>query len=108
FGEFGILPQHTPLFALLGVGKLTLVTGAEKRYFVLANGFVEVSQDQVTILAESCENAKDLDLERARKALAESEQELLKFDDSEKAEYKEHWERVRRARARLEVAELVD
>src|SRR5262245_44506005 len=73
-GEFGILPQHTPLFSLLSVGKLTVVSGSQKRYFVLNGGFVEVSNDQVTVLTETCERAEDIDLNRARKALEDSEQ----------------------------------
>ena len=41
-GELGILPGHTPLVALLGVGRVTWTDGGKKTAVAVRGGFVEV------------------------------------------------------------------
>src|SRR3977135_2847192 len=64
-GYFGVLPGHTPLLALLGVGELWYRQGQEKHYLSIAFGFAEVQPEQVTILAQIAEKADEIDLARA-------------------------------------------
>ncbi len=68
-GEFGVLPGHTPFLTALKVGTIryTDANGGEKCVFV-SGGFAEALPDKVTILAESAERRRDIDLERARTA----------------------------------------
>ena len=106
-GEVGILPQHTPLFTLLGIGKLTLISGNARHYFVISGGFAEVSRDRILILTEFCEKAEDINAKRAKADLEESEKALLHLTEVFGPEYKAHSERVRRAQSRVEVADLV-
>ena len=51
-GYFGVLPGHTPLLALLGMGQLWYRQGQDRHYLALAFGFAEVQPDRVTILAQ--------------------------------------------------------
>lgn len=51
-GELGILPQHAPLTSQLADGILTYRLGAEKIQIHLTGGFVEVSSDTVSVLAD--------------------------------------------------------
>jgi F-type H+-transporting ATPase subunit epsilon len=106
-GEFGILPQHTPFLTLLGVGTLTYVKDRKKTRFVIQGGFAEVSRDHMIILTEACMRAEEIDLDRARKTLAETEKILLEMDASS-PEYPETRERARRAAAEVAVAESAD
>ena len=50
-GEIGILPGHTPLLTILGIGKVTCTDGARRTMVAVRDGFAEVAGDQVRILA---------------------------------------------------------
>jgi F-type H+-transporting ATPase subunit epsilon len=69
-GEFGVLAGHTPFLTNLktGVIRYTDAKGTE-RYVFVNGGFAEALPDKVTILAESAERRRDIDLERAKAAL---------------------------------------
>jgi len=68
-GYLGILKNHAPLITALIPGKLT-VTDADDRVaeYALSGGFLEVSHNVVTILADAIEPVDTIDLERAREA----------------------------------------
>lgn len=51
-GELGILPHHTPLISILKKGKLRIKQDGQEKEFDVANGFIEVLPDRVTILTE--------------------------------------------------------
>ncbi|MEM7232152.1 MAG: ATP synthase F1 subunit epsilon [Planctomycetota bacterium] len=61
-GELGILPRHAPLVGSLGVGELRVESesGEKSRYFV-DGGFLQVSGQNVTVLAARATNASELD-----------------------------------------------
>lgn len=77
-GYFGVLPGHTPLLALLGMGELWYRQGEEKHYLALAFGFAEVQPDRVTILAQIAEKADEIDTGRAEAAKKRAEERLGK------------------------------
>lgn len=76
-GEFGALKGHTTFLTSLKLGTLRYkdAKGVERVLFI-NGGFAEVLPDKVTILAESAERRKDIDVERARKAKERAEQRL--------------------------------
>ena len=76
-GEFGILSGHTPFLTTLktGVIKYTDENDLERFVFV-SGGFAEALPDKVTVLAESAERRKNIDLDRAQKALERAEKRL--------------------------------
>jgi F-type H+-transporting ATPase subunit epsilon len=51
-GEIGILPGHTPLLALLGIGQIRYRAGNTISRLVISWGFAEVLPDRVIVLAE--------------------------------------------------------
>jgi F-type H+-transporting ATPase subunit epsilon len=75
-GYFGVLPGHTPLLALLGVGELWYRKGTETHYLSIASGFAEVQPDHVTVLAQIAEHAHEIDVARAEAAKQRAEQRL--------------------------------
>jgi F-type H+-transporting ATPase subunit epsilon len=77
-GYFGVLPGHTPLLALLGMGQLWYRQGQEKHYLSVAFGFAEVQPDRVTILAQIAERADEIDVSRAEAARKRAEERLAK------------------------------
>jgi F-type H+-transporting ATPase subunit epsilon len=84
-GEFGVLSGHTPFLTTLKVGAVRYVDAkGSERYVFVSGGFAEALPDRVTILAESAERRRDIDLERAKAALTRAEKRLQ--DDRVKSE----------------------
>jgi F-type H+-transporting ATPase subunit epsilon len=81
-GYLGILPGHAPLMTELGIGELGYhdPSGKETAHVAIVRGFAEVLGDRVTILAETAERADEIDLQRAKDALARAEKRLAAND----------------------------
>ena len=75
----GILPGHAPLMGLLGIGTLTYITASDgkKQYLSVHQGFLEVLEDHVRVLADCAECAEEIDVQRARAALQRAQEEGL-------------------------------
>ncbi|HEU0298133.1 MAG TPA: F0F1 ATP synthase subunit epsilon [Longimicrobium sp.] len=56
-GSLGILRGHAPLMALLGEGSLRITTGGKELRFQVAGGFLQVAENEVTVLSERAEAA---------------------------------------------------
>lgn len=84
-GYMGILPGHAPLLSELGMGTLSYRKGSDVQYFAVLGGFVEVLPGRVIILADACERAGEIDVERARSALERAKAEFAKAGSSENA-----------------------
>ena len=67
-GDVGILPNHVPYVAALGIGGLTVIQNGERRVAAVSGGFVDVSPEQTVVLARTCEWADEIDVARARAA----------------------------------------
>jgi len=77
-GELGVLPGHTPLLTALGTGPLAYTQAGVEHRLAVQGGFAEVLPDRVTVLAQVAELPAEIDLEAARKQLAEAEAALPK------------------------------
>ncbi|MCJ7577390.1 MAG: F0F1 ATP synthase subunit epsilon [candidate division Zixibacteria bacterium] len=76
-GYLGVLTNHAPLITGLVPGKLTVKDENNQEVnLAISGGFMEVFKNQVTILADSIEFVKDIDIERAKKALERARQRL--------------------------------
>ncbi|MCG6194116.1 ATP synthase F1 subunit epsilon [Leptospira sp. FAT2] len=72
-GFFGILPNHAPLVAVLGIGVLEIRKGDKIKVLSIEGGFIEVKENSVSILTDHGALKDDIDLEAEKKALAETE-----------------------------------
>ena len=89
-GEFGVLIGHTPFMTTLKVGTLRFTDADGKERYVFVNqGFAEALPDKVTILAESAERRRDIDIERAKAALERAENRLEEQRTKEDYTFKE-------------------
>ena len=68
-GQLGILPNHAPLMTQLQPGEMTIRFGSDESVLAVTGGFLEVLNNQVTILADTAEMDKEIDLDRAESAL---------------------------------------
>jgi F-type H+-transporting ATPase subunit epsilon len=75
-GYFGVLPGHTPLLAVLGLGDLWYRQGSETHHLAIAFGFAEVQPEAVTILAQVAETAEEIDVARAEAAKRRAEERM--------------------------------
>ncbi len=103
-GEMTLLPGHASLMSVLDVGVARWVAGGENHELALNRGFAEVLKDNVRVLVETCEGCGEIDVDRARKALARAQGRLAGASrdpsiDVARAEYA-----MKRALARLKVA----
>ena len=103
-GEFGILPNHVPFLSPLMAGELRYRKDNQLDYMVITGGFVEVSQNKVTVLAEAAERAREIDLDRAKRAKERAEKRMA-LAKSEAVDYIRAEAALRRALLRLKVAE---
>lgn len=69
-GYFGVLPRHAPLVASLQIGetKIMLPEGDKAKCFATSEGFLEVSPQKVTVIAEAAEDSQEIDVQRAEAA----------------------------------------
>jgi F-type H+-transporting ATPase subunit epsilon len=103
-GEFAIMPGHTSLMAALRTGKCIAVRGDGKRKFALHGGMLEVRKDRVRVLTPAAEEGKDIDRERAERALERAKKRIeSKEKDLDMARARAALER---AMNRLRVADL--
>ena len=72
----GILPNHAPLIAKVKVSKLTIIQNGERKCYAVGEGLINVGKDGVTLLLESIEGKKDIDIDRAREAKKRAEERL--------------------------------
>jgi F-type H+-transporting ATPase subunit epsilon len=71
-GELGVLPGHAPLLGELAAGGIVRIQqadGGEELVFAVHGGFLSVTEDGVSILAELAERADEIDVSRAQQAL---------------------------------------
>ena len=103
-GDFGILYDHAPFLTNLRAGQLSYENDGESTTLVIGDGYLEVTDNRVTILAETGEFLNEIDRERAQRACSEAEEKLSDPDLSEE-EFSETQKKLFRAIARLENSE---
>ena len=83
-GELGVLPGHTPLLGELVEGGIVKINTADGETVTAAvfGGFLSITGEKVSVLAEAAELAEEIDPKAAREALAQADSE----PDPERAE----------------------
>ncbi|MBU0544567.1 MAG: F0F1 ATP synthase subunit epsilon [Proteobacteria bacterium] len=105
-GEFGVLTGHTPFFTTLKLGIIRYkdIKG-EERFIFVNGGFAEALPDRVTVLAESAERRRDIDVERAKSALKRAQERLEKAGAREDIDFIRVRAALERAMQRIQLAE---
>ncbi len=67
-GSLGVLPGHAPLLTGLGVGELSYRKDGQTQFLSVAGGYAEVLRNRVTVLADTCERAEEIDPQRAQRS----------------------------------------
>ena len=104
YGEFGVLPQHTPYLCQLGVGVLSYRTGSARYFISIIDGYAEVGPDTITILAESAERAEDIDAARAQESRQRAQERMGGQKSEEELDFDRAELSLKRAITRISVA----
>jgi F-type H+-transporting ATPase subunit epsilon len=75
-GYLGILPGHAPLITLLKTGVLSYRQAGAERAMAVSAGFAEISNDRVSVLADTAESAAQIDAPAAERERAAAEKEM--------------------------------
>ena len=103
-GEIAFMTGHAPFIGSLGIGAVTIrASEGDDVVAAVHEGFVEVTDDRVTVLSDVAELVDDIDATRAQRALERAEQEKGGAGDDEEAE-REAEAKLRRARLRIELS----
>ena len=75
-GEVGIYAGHIPMTQIIAPGRLTITEESGQKIAALLSGFVEITPEKVTILAEAVEWPENIDVERAKEAKIRAERRI--------------------------------
>ncbi|MDP3973887.1 MAG: ATP synthase F1 subunit epsilon [Candidatus Daviesbacteria bacterium] len=86
-GEIGILPNHANLMAKLEPGELVIKKGGKVDTLAVGDGFLQVSDNVLTIMTDLATYAEDIDERAVEEAKKRAEQALEQtLSDEEYAE----------------------
>ncbi len=106
-GYLGVLSNHAPLITALKPGKIEFTDADDDEHIIaVSGGFLEVSGNVATLLADSAEDSGDIDIERARKAYERERERFLAIArGDEEGEMKAAREAMERSKNRIKVYE---
>ena len=103
-GEVGLLASHAPLVSSVFPGVLSYTVRGVPERLVVSAGFLEVSNDKVSVLVDSAETADEIDPEAARREREEAERHLAANATAPVEDTEQTREQLDHAAARLSLA----
>lgn len=79
-GEIGIYKNHVPMTYIIEPGVMTITEEEGKKEAALHSGFIQILQEEITILAEAVEWPEEIDENRAEEAKIRAERRLAMKD----------------------------
>jgi len=102
-GEVGILYNHAPLISTIRPGVVSYTVGGATEKLLIAGGFVEVSENRVSVLADVAETPEDINIEAAKSERDQQEKVLGSWSGSVE-DFQTEKEKLLRAQARIQFA----
>jgi len=103
-GEFGVLIGHAPLLSSIKIGELNYTKDNKKAYYLVGEGYAEITGLKATVLVESIEGAGSIIVEEAKKAQESAEARLAAMDKDD-PDYEKVKKSLDMADARLKIAQ---
>ncbi|BAZ17937.1 ATP synthase F1 subuint epsilon [Calothrix sp. NIES-4071] len=105
-GQLGILSGHAPLLSALDTGVMRVRPSKNQPWVAIAlmGGFVEVEENEITILVNGGERGDTINLEEARSIFNEAEARLGQVSADDKQASIQATQAFKRARARYQAA----
>ncbi|MEK7571585.1 MAG: ATP synthase F1 subunit epsilon [Patescibacteria group bacterium] len=80
-GQIGILPGHMNLFTKILPGEVIIKAKDKEQFLAITGGFLEVSNNKITILADYAIQAEEIKVDKALEAQKRAEAILKKKDE---------------------------
>lgn len=80
-GDLSIWPKHSNTVTALDIGRCTVVIDGEKRTAACNRGLLNVTKNNVQVLAATFEWKEEIDLDRAQRELERRKKELADAQD---------------------------
>ncbi len=104
-GAMGILPNHSAMLTTLGFGEVMIRSEeGDEAYFAIGGGFAEVQPEKVVVLADSAEQADEIDIERAEQARQRAVKYMAEGVPEDPERYAQIRASLQRAQIRIDVA----
>lgn len=84
-GELGVYPQHVPLLTQIVPGEIIVRKGLEEYFLAVGEGFVQITGDRVSILADMAIRAENIDEAKVEEARRRAEARLAEQISDEEA-----------------------
>ncbi|QQR76580.1 ATP synthase F1 subunit epsilon [Candidatus Nomurabacteria bacterium] len=104
-GEITVLPGHIALISSLASGDIVARVNGEDVPMAVSGGFIEVSNDQVKILADFAEHVSDLSDDAVTKARARAEELKRMKDDASVVDFEHYEAELERSLTRVKIAD---
>lgn len=75
-GQRGILSNHMPIVLMLKIGTMSTEEEGVRNRYTISGGMMYFENNVATVLSDSIENVKDIDVGRAEQARARAEKRL--------------------------------
>lgn len=102
-GQIAILPHHVSLLTQLISGEIITKKGGKDQYLAVTGGFLEVSKNKVTVLADYAVRSEEIEIAKAVEAQKKA-QKLMQEKVSEK-DFAQAESQLRRSILELKVAQ---
>lgn len=80
-GQIGVYKNHVPMTYIIAPGVMTITESEDsKKEAALHSGFIQILQEEITILAETVEWPEEIDENRAKEAQVRAERRLSMTD----------------------------
>ena len=106
-GELGILPKHANLLTALIPHVMRIKEGGGEIQLFVSGGFMEVTPEKITVLADAAETPEDIDAERAKAAFQRANERVTTYKNSPKSHEDIDIDRAEAALARAKARLLV-
>lgn len=80
-GEFGVLPKHAPVMAIIKPGALRVYNNGAVRKIFVNGGFADVTPAGLTVLAEDAVDLADVDVAKIESALQDAREDVKDAKD---------------------------
>ncbi len=101
-GDFGVLPRHAPVMAMIRPGALRIVNDGNVRKIFVNGGFADVTPAGLTVLAEDAMDLAETDAAAVDQQIKDAKEDLtIARDDHARAGVQKRIERLEAMKAAL-------
>jgi len=104
-GEITILPDHVPLISQLASGDVVAMVGGEYVPMAVSGGFIEISNNIVSILADFAEQVTEISETVLENARTRAEELMKKKHDAQDVDFETFEGELERSLTRVKIAD---